>query len=236
MVVTCRCWPKAARPAAKLSTRVARAGSSMRRTMASSTPRRRASSLFETLPRDNASLSAAFAPSSGLNGTSRSSDAPDCCGGKSPPCSIRATIASSRTFGRHLNGFALVRSVGDGFRYIGERDSEATDRLRRQHGSIGARGSLIHRSLLGFQLSGSHAELAQNHAANSWRQIPAMKRHKRSTLAEGDHRMTPLVALSIDLERTAVGLRLSSQATYQALPRHAGSLGRLYPNVNLTGC
>ena len=47
--------------------------------------------------------------------------------------------------------------------------------------------------------------------------------------------MTPLAALSIDLEGTAAGLRPLSQATYQALPRHAGSLGRLYPKVNHRG-
>ena len=45
----------------------------------------------------------------------------------------------------------------------------------------------------------------------------------------------PLAALSIDLEGTAVGLRPPSQATYQALPHHAGSLGRLYPNINHMG-
>ena len=47
--------------------------------------------------------------------------------------------------------------------------------------------------------------------------------------------MAALAALSIDLEGTAVGLRPPSQATYQALPRHAGSLGRLYPKVNHMG-
>ena len=47
--------------------------------------------------------------------------------------------------------------------------------------------------------------------------------------------MAPLAALSIDLEGTTVGLRPPSQATYQALPRHAGSFGRMYPNVNHMG-
>ena len=47
--------------------------------------------------------------------------------------------------------------------------------------------------------------------------------------------MAPLAALSIDPEGTAIGLRPPSQATYQALARHAGSLGRLYPKVNLMG-
>ena len=49
--------------------------------------------------------------------------------------------------------------------------------------------------------------------------------------------MTPLAALAIDLERTAVGLHPPSlaAATYQALPHHAGSLGRLYPNLNHMG-
>ena len=47
--------------------------------------------------------------------------------------------------------------------------------------------------------------------------------------------MAPLATFSIDLEGTTVDLRPPSQATYQALPRHAGSLGRLYPNVNRMG-